>query len=193
MATLGERLAEARRKKGITQTELAVALGDRYTQSMISQVENGHSSLLIDGLVNAAKELNVATDYLLGLIDDPAPSAHIAHELSEIVWIRGDRDLMGRDGDVEFLEVAIPFSTRSLAEHKLDPAMAKTFRVRRSSIARLIPDGAYIVVDYSKRESNERDIFLAGNGHAPSRQWPCARARSVSVSNESRSDKFLEL
>ena len=59
----------------MTQTDLAVALGERYSQSMISQVERGRSSLLLDGLVAAANELNVSADYLLGLSDDPKPSS----------------------------------------------------------------------------------------------------------------------
>ena len=68
---IGDRLATARKKKGLTQIELAEALGGRYNQQMISHVERDRSTLRVDGLVNAAKVLNVSTDYLLGFTDDP--------------------------------------------------------------------------------------------------------------------------
>ena len=70
---IGERLVELRRRAGLTQTQLAVALGDRYTGSMISMVEHNHSGLLLDGATKAAEVLNVSLDYLTGLTDDPAP------------------------------------------------------------------------------------------------------------------------
>ena len=74
----GDRLRAARSKAGLTQTELAVALGDRYTGSMISMVEHGHSALLLDGATAAARELGVSLDYLVGLTDDPRPAAELA-------------------------------------------------------------------------------------------------------------------
>ena len=48
-------------------------MGDRYNQKMVSHVERGRSSLRIDGLAAAAKALDVSTDWLLGLTDDPTP------------------------------------------------------------------------------------------------------------------------
>ena len=72
---IGDRLATARKRRGLTQVELAVALGDRYNQQMISHVERGRSSLLADGLIGAAQELGVSTDYLLGLTEDPTPAS----------------------------------------------------------------------------------------------------------------------
>ena len=54
---LAKRLAEARKRAGLRQVDLAAALGHRYDQTMISHVESGHSSLLLDGAVKAAREL----------------------------------------------------------------------------------------------------------------------------------------
>ena len=70
---LGERLREARRRAGLTQTELAVALGDRYNAPMVSMVERNQRGLLLDGATAAARELHVSLDYLIGLTDDPRP------------------------------------------------------------------------------------------------------------------------
>lgn len=75
---LGERLAEARRRAGMTQTELAVALGKRYNAPMISMVERGRRGLLLNGAVAAARELKVSLDYLAGLTSDPTPAAELA-------------------------------------------------------------------------------------------------------------------
>ena len=72
---IGERLAASRKRAGLLQVELAVALGERYNQSMISHIENGRSALLLAGAVKAAKELGVSLDYLVGLTDDPTPAA----------------------------------------------------------------------------------------------------------------------
>ena len=81
---LGQRLAEARKRAGLMQVELAVALGDRYDQTMISHVERGRSALLLDGAVQAASELDVSLDYLVGLTDDPTPSAELAAKLDAL-------------------------------------------------------------------------------------------------------------
>ena len=53
------------------------ALGYRYDQSMISHVEAGHSVLLLDGAVKSPRKLGVSLDYLVGLTEDPTPSAEL--------------------------------------------------------------------------------------------------------------------
>ena len=78
---IGERFALARKRRGIAQIDLAVAMGDRYDAPMISNVEANRRSIRLDGLVNAAMELQVSTDYLLGLTDDPTPANRLAAEL----------------------------------------------------------------------------------------------------------------
>ena len=70
---LGVRLAESRKRAGWSQHQLAIELGGRYDQSVISAVENKRSSLRLTGAVKAAQVLDVSLDYLLGLTDDPTP------------------------------------------------------------------------------------------------------------------------
>ena len=72
---LGQRMKEARKRAGLLQVDLAAALGDRYAHNDISRVESGERGLRLDGLANAATELGVSADYLLGLTDDPTPAA----------------------------------------------------------------------------------------------------------------------
>ena len=81
---LGDRLAASRKRAGMRQVELAVALGERYDQTVVSAVEHSRSSLRIDGLTRAAHALGVSTDYLLGLTDDPTPSVEREETLGQL-------------------------------------------------------------------------------------------------------------
>ena len=62
--TLGEKLKEERNKKGVTEAEVARALG--VTQGAISQFENGIKSPSTGVLVALAKYYGVSLDYLVG-------------------------------------------------------------------------------------------------------------------------------
>ena len=81
---LGDRMAASRKRAGLTQVELAVALGDRYDRAMISMVETKRSGLLLDGATKAAQALNVSLDYLVGLTDDPTPSVEREETLDQL-------------------------------------------------------------------------------------------------------------
>ena len=70
---LGARLAEIRKRRGLTQQDLAARMGGRYEQSFISKVEAGSRSLRLDGVIQAAEALDVSIDYLVGLADEPQP------------------------------------------------------------------------------------------------------------------------
>ena len=70
---IGKRLAESRKRVGLSQHRLAVELGERYSQPMISMVESDRKALRFDGMVQAARILEISTDYLAGLTDDPTP------------------------------------------------------------------------------------------------------------------------
>lgn len=62
-----ERLEEWRKKRGLTQEQLAKKIGT--TKGTISNYENGHSSPKNEMLVAIADVLNVITDCLLGRTD----------------------------------------------------------------------------------------------------------------------------
>ena len=73
---LGERLASARKRAGMSQRQLATKMGGRYDQTIVSRVETGKSGFLGEGLVRAAEILAVSIDYLLGLTNDPTPVSY---------------------------------------------------------------------------------------------------------------------
>ena len=72
---LGERLRKARERAGRLQIDVAVASNKHRT--LINKVEQGNSSLSVEALTKVAVELGVSTDYLLGLTDDPTPTAQL--------------------------------------------------------------------------------------------------------------------
>ena len=113
---IGERLAKARKAAGMAQVELAVALGGRYDNTMISHVEHGRSSLLLDGAVRAAKELGVSLDYLTGLTDDPTPAAERS----------GTHAVLTHDSSSSGLQEYSPVATHAIAETRSDAGAEDT-------------------------------------------------------------------
>lgn len=65
----GERVAFWRKKKRMTQEELAFKVN--LTKAAISNYENGHSTPSNETLVAIADVLDLDTDYLLGRTDKP--------------------------------------------------------------------------------------------------------------------------
>jgi transcriptional regulator with XRE-family HTH domain len=65
----GDRVAYRRKKKKLTQEELASKVN--LTKAAISNYENGHSTPSNETLVALADTLDVDTDYLLGRTDTP--------------------------------------------------------------------------------------------------------------------------
>ena len=64
-----ERVYELRVKRGLTQRELGTAIG--LTHKSISTIESALRTTSFEKLVLLAKFLDVSTDYLLGLKDEP--------------------------------------------------------------------------------------------------------------------------
>ena len=70
-----DRLQECRVKAGYTQESLATELGIEKKQ--ISRWETGSTIPGADRLAQIATLLNVSTDYILGLSDDPTPRMRV--------------------------------------------------------------------------------------------------------------------
>lgn len=71
MPIRGDRVKERRRKFGLSQEELAEAVG--VNQGQISDYEQSKGNPTATSLEGLAKSLGTSIDYILGLTDDPTP------------------------------------------------------------------------------------------------------------------------
>lgn len=65
MQNYGERLKNARKQKGLTQTELAEKLG--ITQKSYQRMETGNHDLKMSTIYQLCKTLEISSDWLIGL------------------------------------------------------------------------------------------------------------------------------
>lgn len=113
--SIGARVAQLRKERGVTQVELAEALG--VTQPVVSSYESGGIPLRADQLLTLARLLRVSADVLLGLkAEAPLSSAadtRLARRLRDAQRLpRRDRDALLRTLEA-FLSRASPSSSRA--------------------------------------------------------------------------------
>ena len=185
---LGKRLAAARKRAGIPQVELAVALGKRYNQSMISNVETGRSALLLDGATKAARELNVSLDYLVGLTDDPTPAAARSAKVRELddvsarprsdtphagirrVALTEDTSALAAGSGIaadEYVVDYVPFRDDWLRNHSLNPARCQVTYVSGRSMEPALEHRAVVLVDFQRTVRRHNKIFAVRTDDGP--------------------------
>ena len=175
---LGERIAQARKRRGIAQIDLAVAMGDRYDAPMISNVEANRRSLRLDGLANAARELQVSTDWLLGLTDDPTPfpvngdSPNSAVAETKERYKADGEEALGRLDEVaaaagsgaevydETVTAKVPFRSSWLRRNRINPRHCNIISVRGDSMEPTLPDGCQVIVDRNRKELRNGRIYV---------------------------------
>lgn len=168
---LGDRVALARKRAGMSQRQLATEMGERYDQTMISRVETGRSWLGCDALFKVVMVLGVSIDYLFGLTDDPTPASQLVKADGSHDSLHADIALVPRvaavvgsgtgkeEYDATILE-RLPFSHRWLAEHGINPDNCHLIEVQGDLMEPTIPDGCSILVDVSVQEFKDDSIFL---------------------------------
>ena len=172
MMKIGSRLAEARRNAGLTQLDVAAALGDRYSQQMVSQVECGRWNLLLDGTVKAARVLGVSLDYLTGLTDDPAPVDGRVNEAEERAAREAEARIRREEArNREQLEVALQHRDEELDRLRARAKGPRTIE-RFRPIADLDVEAAAGPEAYVEKEPvighlAFREDWLAGKGINP--------------------------
>ena len=191
----GRRLAEARKRAGLSQVGLAAALGDRYDQTMISHVEGNRRVLRIDGLTHAARELQVSTDYLTGLTDDPTPAAKLAkalarervnkvseledagalataddsHEFRPVLLTQGTGIAAGAgaNADDERVLGSLAFRDDWLRRHSLNPKRCRVIEVTGDSMEPTLQRRAMILVDFQRTVRRQNKIFAVRTEDGP--------------------------
>ena len=159
-------------RAGMRQADLAAALGTRYDHSVISRVERNLSALLADGLAKAAKVLGVSADYLLGLTDNPTPSARLLPALvpashgTGVVALRDVRAAAGWGAVVESEPVIghMAFPRRWLERHRLQPDRCSVIEVIGDSMEPFLEDGSWILVDHGRNALVSGRVFAVWTG-----------------------------
>lgn len=72
MATIGDRIRDLRKAKGLTQQELSRILG--VSRATLASWETGRRTPDAHTIRSLARTFNTTTDYLLGYSDEPNPS-----------------------------------------------------------------------------------------------------------------------
>ena len=185
VSIVGQRLRSARALRGVSQRQLAARLGT--TREAVSMVEHGHSRFSVDKLGAAARSLDVSTDYLHGLIDDPTPVARLLCALADATGARhpDDRDARAGpadDGDyVGVSELAsaagagavvydervtgrIKFRRAWLARHGLSARDCRVIQVIGESMEPTLADGCSILVNHARRQRRVGHIYVVRTG-----------------------------
>ena len=177
---VGERLTKARQHSGITQAGLALALGPRYDQTMVSHVEAGRKGLRLDGAIRAAEVLGVSLDYLTGLSDDPTPATQLSEQLS--VYAPAHLKKRGASDaaiyrDIPVLEIAaaagggatvldetpvgrISFQQDWLNRNDINALQSVIIKVQGESMEPTLPAGCSVLVDRSRRERQDGCVYV---------------------------------
>ncbi len=173
MKTLGTRLREARKLRGMSQSELARRIGTSSNQ--ICMIEGGQSGSSLRTMVAAASTLNVSLDFLAGLVEVPdsarellynlqqkdaqildmrstyrevEPSDYITHiELMDVRTSAGAGAVVHGEGVKSMIE----FPGRWLHDRGLEPSKCRVISVIGESMEPTLADGSQILVDLSRR------------------------------------------
>lgn len=74
------RIREMRKERGYTQQKIAKEIGMEQTQ--YSRYERGENEIKVNVLIDICKALNVSSDYILGLTNDPTTHWTIKNNLN---------------------------------------------------------------------------------------------------------------
>ena len=181
MSLIGQRLRHARVLRAVTQRELAARTVN--TREAISMVERGKSGWSLDKLATAARALDVSTDYLCGLTDDPRPAEQLLRGLpaapagqglddpsaraavvddadyvgvSELAVAAGDGDSV----DQERVTGRIKFRRAWLARHGLVARHCRVIHVSGESMEPTLVDGCSILVNHAGRRRYVGHLFV---------------------------------
>ncbi len=181
MNTIGQRLRAARALRGFNQAQLAAKIA--LTREAISMVEHGKSRLRVDRLADAARMLDVSTDYLEGLTEDPTPAAQLTHALAAATGgeflddqqphgaSRADGDYVGvyalataaGGGAVTYAERVtgrLKFRRTWLDRYGLVARSCRVIEVAGESMEPTLADGCSILVNHASRRRRLGHIYV---------------------------------
>ena len=122
---------------------------------MISHVEAGRSTLHFDGLVKAARALDVSIDYLAGLTEDPTPADDRSPSNSSRlrrVPLREFADCGGQSTDLASAPPIghLAFRREWMETHRISPDNCSAIEVPDDLMEPTIQAGAWVLVDHRR-------------------------------------------
>ena len=186
----GDRLADARRRAGLSQKALADRMNTSITRQGIGNVEQGRSGILMASAVEAARILDVSLDYLTGLTDNPAPAQWLDRTVRKLQRVETRRRSEGTSGtppvrlvpfvhgagvaagaggnaDDEHVLGHVPFRTNWLARRRIDPERCSVIEVVGDSMEPTLQNGSVILVDHRRTEARDDRIFCIRTDDGP--------------------------
>ena len=181
---VGSRLREARKRAGLSQSELGRRVGTASTQICMLEGEKCTASLRNAALIAAV--LQVSTDFLVGYGDDPRRTPDVIHELELARRQNGQHEAAASQGtqdhdDVAILEVDaaagagaltggehiighMRFGREWLRTRNLVADRCRLIRVRGESMQPTLPDKASIMIDLSRNKRRNGKILVIRRG-----------------------------
>ena len=150
--------------------DLAVELGDRYDQSMISHVEANRKNLVLDAVFKAAEVLNVSVDYLAGLTNDPRPIKKIVSAVDDdelqTIDKRDVRAAAGWGAHVESEAVIgrLAFRKDWLRKLGINAKHASIIDIMGDSMEPTLQNGNIIMIDHQRVDLVNNRIFVIHTG-----------------------------
>lgn len=166
MSSIGDRLREARKLKGLNQADFGGLAGVTKRTQML--YEGNERSPRADYL-SALHSSGVDTHYVLtgersitmdaqplGMpLSEPGPDLSPV-KMYDIEAAAG----AGRSFEGEPIKTTLYFSTAELSEQGLDPAQVVGIKVRGDSMDGTLADGDWVLVDRSNRDPKQEGVFL---------------------------------
>ena len=180
MKIIGDRLLQARQRRGMTQKRLAKEIAT--SASHLSSMEHGRVGISIRTALGVARILRVSVEYLAGMVDDPrSPSDMVAeierksdeidvikkrHEDSDDVAISEIDTSAGAGAvaDDEKVTGHMKFPYRWLRNRGLRPAVCRIIRVSGDSMEPTLPNGAAVLVNLGSKHLQDGKIFVVRIG-----------------------------
>lgn len=165
-STIGDRIKDARRNKGLTQTELGQRLG--LTHSAVSLWESGgNQNLRPHNLFALAKELEVSPEWLV--TGRTMKQSGLSAPTPEFVALRAAVDRVGTEGDLAVSYDLAPFGLRSewLKERQIDPERALVIEARDDSMESTIWCEDWVVADASDHEVSDGNVYALSLNQKP--------------------------
>lgn len=172
---IGKRLLELRVKfdPPMTQpalaSEIAAHTQRSYTYQAVQRAEKG-GGMEEDALVAVSNILNVSTDYLLGLSDDPISTTDRLSENCPTDWVMVKTDVVSAsgvsNGEVRpFNTGVVPFRRVVLEVEGIDASDSAIYQVSGDSMTPTLTDGCAILVDYSRNIQQDGCIYVFQDRH----------------------------